>query len=81
MTLTTLSDNGRHREPQSELIISSNLLADVLSCQYRAVSAVPYLSRGMVENVVVAAGMASPSVSVQQLFSFPVSTSGVVADT
>ncbi len=35
---------------------------------------------GMVENVGVAIGIASPSVSVQKLFPFPVSTSGFVAD-
>ena len=33
----------------------------------------------MVENVWVAVGIASPSVSVQKLFAFPVSTSGFVA--
>ena len=35
---------------------------------------------GMVENVVVAVGIASKSVSVQKLFRLPVSTSGFVAD-
>ncbi len=35
---------------------------------------------GMVENVGVAVGIASPSVSVQTLFPLPVSTSGFVAD-
>ncbi len=35
---------------------------------------------GMVENVGVAVGIASPSVSVQKLFPLPVSTSGFVAD-
>ena len=35
---------------------------------------------GIVENVGVAVGIASPSVSVQKLFSLPVSTSGFVAD-
>ena len=36
---------------------------------------------GMVENVGVAVGIASPTVSVQELFPLPVSTSGFVADT
>jgi len=35
---------------------------------------------GMVENVGVAVGIASPFVSVQKLFPLPVSTSGFVAD-
>ena len=35
---------------------------------------------GMVENVGLAVEIASPSVSVQKLFSLPVSTSGFVAD-
>ncbi len=35
---------------------------------------------GMVENVGVAVGIASPSVSVQKLFPLPVSTSGFVTD-
>ena len=35
---------------------------------------------GMVENVGVAVGIASLSVSVQKLFPLPVSTSGFVAD-
>ncbi len=35
---------------------------------------------GMVENVGVAVGIASPSVSVQKLFPLPVSTSGFMVD-
>jgi len=35
---------------------------------------------GMLENVRVVVGIASPSVSVQKLFPLPVSTSGSVAD-
>ncbi len=35
---------------------------------------------GMIENVGVAVGIASPCVSVQKLFPLPVSTSGFVAD-
>ncbi len=35
---------------------------------------------GMVENVVVAVGIASPALVVQKLFPLPVSTSGFVAD-
>ena len=35
---------------------------------------------GMVENVGVAVGIASPTVSVQKLFPLPVSTSGFVTD-
>ena len=35
---------------------------------------------GAVENVGVAAGIASPALSVQKLFPLPVSTSGFVAD-
>ncbi len=34
----------------------------------------------IIENVGVAVGIASPSVSVQKLFPIPVSTSGFVAD-
>ena len=35
---------------------------------------------GMVENVGVAVGIASPAVSVQKLFPLPASTSGFVTD-
>jgi len=36
---------------------------------------------GIVENVGVAVGIASPTLSIQMLFPLPVSTSGSVADT
>jgi len=46
----------------------------------RTVSAVPFPSRSIVENVVIAVGIVSPSPSIQMLFPLPVSTFGFVAD-
>ena len=69
--------------PQSELIISFGLVADVWSFRCRSLSGrvrSAISKSGMVENVGVAAGIASPSVSVQQLFPLPFSTSGFVTD-
>jgi len=64
ITLPTLSDIGRHRNQLSELIISSGLVADVLSFRCRPMSGSvgsAISMSGMVENVVVDVGIALPS--------------------